>query len=175
MAEARAGEAETGVFERIVALLDSGRALYRVIEHPPEGRSEHISRIRGNLPSQAAKAMVVAVKTREGRRFALAILPGNRRVDFGAIARQFGGTKASFAAPEEARRLTGCDMGAVPPFSFSAELPVLVDPKLLEHNEIAFNAGRLDRSMFLATRSYLEIVKPAVAEIALPETTEAKT
>ena len=33
----------------------------RVIEHEPEGRSEQISKIRGNDPSQAAKAMVVAV------------------------------------------------------------------------------------------------------------------
>ncbi len=157
------------IFERIVRLLSGGGARYRIIEHAPEGRSEHISKIRGNLPSQAAKAMVVAVKTREGRRFALAILPGNRRVDFAAIARQLAGSKASFAAPEEARRLTGCDMGAVPPFSFSDELRLLVDPRLLEHDEIAFNAGRLDRSMFLATQSYLEIVKPEIVPIAAPE------
>ena len=169
-ASERAGsEAEPEVFERIVRLLEAGGARYRVIEHEPEGRSEHISRIRGNLPGQAAKAMVVAVKTKDGRRFALAILPGNRRVDFGAIARHLGGSKASFAAPEEAKRLTGCDMGAVPPFSFTDELRLMVDPKLLEHQEIAFNAGRLDRSMFLATQSYLDIVKPMVAPVAASE------
>jgi Ala-tRNA(Pro) deacylase len=154
------------VFDRLVARLAAAQADFRVIEHEPEGRSEQISRIRGNHPSQAAKAMVVAVKAPEGRKFVLAVLPGDRRVDFGAIARAVGGRKAALAAPEEARRLTDCDMGAVPPFSFSDDLVLVVDPNLLAHDRIAFNAGRLDRSMFLATKFYIEVAKPVVAPIA---------
>jgi Ala-tRNA(Pro) deacylase len=154
------------VFDRLVALLEAEKADFRVIEHEPEGRSEQISRIRGNHPSQAAKAMVVAVKAPEGRKFVLAVLPGDRRVDFGGIARAVGGRKAALAAPEEARRLTACEMGAVPPFSFSEELTLVVDPNLLAHDRLAFNAGRLDRSMFLATASYLAVAKPVVAPIA---------
>ncbi len=53
------------VFDKLVALLNDARAKFRVIEHEPEGRSEQISKIRGNDPSQAAKAMVVAVKVLE--------------------------------------------------------------------------------------------------------------
>lgn len=154
------------VFDRLKALLEKENADFRVIEHEPEGRSEQISKIRGNLPSQAAKAMVVAVKTSDGRKFVLAVLPGDRRVDFGGIARAVGGKKAALAAPEEANRLTGCVMGAVPPFSFSDELTLVVDPDLLTHDKLAFNAGRLDRSMFLATKSYIEVAKPTVALIA---------
>ncbi len=154
------------VFDRLVALLEAEKADFRVIEHVPEGRSEHISKIRGNLPSQAAKAMVMAVKTAEGRKFVLAVLPGDRRVDFAGIAKAVGGKKSSLAAPEEAKRLTECEMGAVPPFTFSDELILLVDPDLLTHDRIAFNAGRLDRSMFLATASYLAVAKPKVAPIS---------
>ena len=150
------------VFDRLVALLEAEKADFRVIEHVPEGRSEHISKIRGNLPSQAAKAMVMAVKTAEGRKFVLAVLPGDRRVDFAGIAKAVGGKKSSPAAAEEAKRLTECEMGAVPPFTFSDELILLVDPDLLTHDRIAFNAGRLDRSMFLATASYLAVAKPKV-------------
>lgn len=156
----------TDVFDRLVALLEAEKADFRVIEHVPEGRSEHISKIRGNLPSQAAKAMVMAVKTAEGRKFVLAVLPGDRRVDFAGIAKAVGGKKSSLAAPEEAKRLTECEMGAVPPFTFSDELVLVVDPNLLTHDQIAFNAGRLDRSMFLATASYLAVAKPKVAPIA---------
>lgn len=154
------------VFDRLVALLEREKADFRVIEHEPEGRSEQISKIRGNLPSQAAKAMVVAVKTSEGRRFVLAVLPGDRRVDFSGIARAVGGKKAALAAPEEAKRLTECEMGAVPPFSFSDELTLVVDPNLLTHDKLAFNAGRLDRSMFLATASYIAVAKPTITPIA---------
>ena len=154
------------VFDRLVGLLETEKADFRVIEHEPEGRSELISKIRGNHPSQAAKAMVVAVKTADGRKFVLAVLPGDRRVDFSGIAKAVGGKKAALAAPEEAKRLTECEMGAVPPFSFSGELTLVVDPNLLTHDRIAFNAGRLDRSMFLATSSYIAVAKPKVASIA---------
>ena len=154
------------VFDRLVARLEAGKADFQILEHVPEGRSEHISKIRGNLPSQAAKAMVIAVKTAEGRKFVLAVLPGDRRVDFSGIAKAIGGKKAALAAPEEAKRLTECEMGAVPPFTFSDELILVVDPNLLAHDRIAFNAGRLDRSMFLKTSSYLDIAKPKVAPIA---------
>ncbi|MBM3549731.1 MAG: YbaK/prolyl-tRNA synthetase associated domain-containing protein [Alphaproteobacteria bacterium] len=154
------------VFDRLRALLEAEKADFRVIEHEPEGRSEQISKIRGNHPSQAAKAMVVAVKAAEGRKFVLAVLPGDRRVDFSGIAKAVGGKKAALAAPEEARRLTECEMGAVPPFSFSDELTLVVDPNLLTHDKLAFNAGRLDRSMLLATKSYIVVAKPLVAPIA---------
>jgi Ala-tRNA(Pro) deacylase len=154
------------VFDRLVALLEAEKADFRVIEHKPEGRSELISKIRGNHPSQAAKAMVVAVKAAEGRKFVLAVLPGDRRVNFGAIAKAVGGKKAALAAPEEAKRLTDCEMGAVPPFSMSSDLTLVVDPDLLTHDSIAFNAGRLDRSMFLSTKSYIAVAKPLVAPIA---------
>ena len=48
--------------ERLLALLDSRNAKYRVIKHEPEGRSEEISRIRGNDPAQAMKAIVLSVR-----------------------------------------------------------------------------------------------------------------
>ena len=41
----------------LVGLLDAAGARYRVVEHAAEGRSEEISVIRGNHPSQALKAM----------------------------------------------------------------------------------------------------------------------
>ena len=34
--------------ERLIALLDEHEASYRIVEHEQEGRSEQISKIRGN-------------------------------------------------------------------------------------------------------------------------------
>ena len=47
---------DNDIHGRLLALLDSRDAKYRVIKHEPEGRSEEISRIRGNDPAQAMKA-----------------------------------------------------------------------------------------------------------------------
>ena len=155
------------VFERLVVLLTEAQARFRVIEHEAEGRSEKISTIRGNRPDQAAKAMVLDVRGGGGgRRHVLAILPGNRKLDFAAVARLFEARKCGFASPESAQQLTGCAMGAVPPFSLNPELAVVVDEDLLANDTLFFNAGRLDRSMELDTKDWLAAAQPRIARIA---------
>ena len=157
------------VFDRLVALLTEAKAKFRVIEHEAEGRSEKISVIRGNRPEQAAKAMVLDVRGGgSGRRNVLAILPGNRKLDFAAVARLFEARKAGFASPESAEQLTGCAMGAVPPFSLSPDLAIVVDQDLLANDTLFFNAGRLDRSMELDTKDWVAVAKPKVGRIAGP-------
>jgi Ala-tRNA(Pro) deacylase len=155
------------VFDRIVALLTGAEANFRVIEHDAEGRSERISVIRGNRPDQAAKAMVLDVRGGGGgRRHVLAILPGSRKLDFNAVAALFEARKCGFASPDTAQALTGCVMGAVPPFAFDPALAVVVDEDLLANETLFFNAGRLDRSMELDTRDWLAAVNPRIARIA---------
>ena len=155
------------VFDRLVALLSDAKARFRVIEHEAEGRSERISVIRGNRPEQAAKAMVLDVRGGGGgRRSVLAILPGSAKLDFAAVARLFEARKCGFASPQSAQALTGCAMGAVPPFALNPDLAVVVDEDLLKNETLFFNAGRLDRSMELATRDWIALAKPRVGKIA---------
>lgn len=155
------------VFDRLVALLGEAKARFRVIEHEAEGRSEKISAIRGNRPEQAAKAMVLDVRGGGGgRRAVLAILPGSAKLNFEAVAQAFSARKAGFASPDSAQALTGCVMGAVPPFSLNPELSVVVDEDLLRNETLFFNAGRLDRSMELDTKDWIAVARPKVARIA---------
>ncbi len=155
------------VFDQLVALLGDAKASFRVIEHEAEGRSEAISVIRGNRPDQAAKAMVLDVRGGGGgRRHVLAILPGSRKLDFGAVAALFEARKCGFASPDTAQELTGCVMGSVPPFALNPALAVVVEEDLLANDTLFFNAGRLDRSMELDTRDWLAVAKPRVAKIA---------
>ncbi|MEZ5830917.1 MAG: YbaK/EbsC family protein [Dongiaceae bacterium] len=151
---------------RLVAHLEATGARFRIVEHRAEGRSEQISVIRGNDPSQALKAMVVALKGGAAD-FALAVLPGDRRCDFAALAAAFGAKRARFAAPDDAQRLTGSVMGAVPPFTFSPDLPLIADPAIQANEEVVFNAGRLDRSIFMPLADYLRAALPRLAHFAI--------
>jgi Ala-tRNA(Pro) deacylase len=156
------------MFDRIVALLGEAKAKFRIIEHEAEGRSEAISVIRGNRPEQAAKAMVLDVRGGgAGKRHVLAILPGNRKLDFCAVAKLYEARKCGFATPDTALELTGCVMGSVPPFSLNPALAVVVEEDLLANDTLFFNAGRLDRSMELNTKDWLAVVQPRVARIAV--------
>ncbi len=155
------------VFDRIVAMLGEAKARFRIIEHEPEGRSDKISAIRGNRPDQAAKAMVLDLRGGgAGKRHVLAILPGNRKLDFTVVAGLFEARKCGFASPDTAQELTGCVMGSVPPFSLNPALAIVAEEDLLGNDTLFFNAGRLDRSMELDTRDWLAVARPRVAQIA---------
>jgi Ala-tRNA(Pro) deacylase len=56
--------------------------------------------------------------------------------------------------------------GTILPFSFNPELELVVDPALLEHDEIYFNAARLDRSIVLKASDYAAAAKPRQERVA---------
>jgi Ala-tRNA(Pro) deacylase len=162
-------EAETHLdaYERLVDQLDAGQARYRVIDHAPEGRTELVSALRGNELGAAAKCMVVMVKvSKKHSRYVLAVVPGDTRVDFSALRAHFGGSYAAMADGDKAEQLAGSVAGTILPFSYDPRLDLVVDPSLLSVPEIYFNAGRLDRSIALATDDYLRLAAPRLAAIA---------
>jgi Ala-tRNA(Pro) deacylase len=155
------------MYDRLIELLDAKGARYRVIEHEPEGRTDLVSAMRGNDLTQAAKCIVVMVKIgKKVTRHVLAVVPGDARVDLNAIKNLLGGTYVSFASRENAERLAGSVSGTILPFSFDPELELIVDPALLEGDEIFFNAARLDRSLALDARDYSAIAQPRPEPIA---------
>lgn len=155
------------VFEDLQQLLEGEGARFRVLEHPAEGKSDEVARIRGTTPGQGAKAMLC--KTRNAEHWVLAVLPGDQKLDFRLLAAALGLPKMTMASAEEATERTGCVIGAIPPFSPGPQVALVVDPDLVErHAEIAFNAGRLDRSMVLNAQDYVRVAKPALHRISAP-------
>ena len=155
------------IHEQLCDLLDLQGAVYRVIEHEPEGRTEIIAKIRGNRIEQSIKSIVVQVRlNRKDNTYCLANVPGDCRIDFEGIKRHFNADSVAFTSRDKAQELTGCVIGTIPPFSFSDQLQVLADPLIQENEEVVFNAGRLDRSIFMKLDDYLRIAKPQIAQIA---------
>jgi Ala-tRNA(Pro) deacylase len=153
-------------YTRLIAFLDQHGVPYRLIDHAPEGRTEIVSPLRGNALSQAAKCIVLMVKIgKKVTRYVLAVIPGDARVDLQALKRLLQGTYVAFASSDIAERLAGSVTGTILPFSFNPQLDLVVDPSLLENDEIYFNAARLDRSMVLKTSDYLAVARPRLGRI----------
>lgn len=158
----------SSIHERLCALLEAQGADYRVIEHEAEGRTEVIAKIRGNRIEQSIKSIVLQVRLgKKENIYCLANVPGDCRIDFAGVKRHFDADSAAFAKPDKAQELTGCVIGAIPPFSFSDQLSVLADPLIRENEEVVFNAGRLDRSIRMKLDDYLRIAQPVLVKIAL--------
>ena len=101
-------------------------------------RTELIAQIRGNRIEQSIKSIVVQVRlSKKDNIYCLANVPGHCRVDLGAIKGHFNADSIGMAQREKAQALTGCVIGAIPPFSFSEQLQLLADPLIQENAEVS--------------------------------------
>jgi Ala-tRNA(Pro) deacylase len=155
-------------YERLIAFLDAHGASYRLIDHAPEGQTDKVSALRSHPVAAAAKCIVLIVKIgKKTSRFVLAVVPGDARVDTAKVKSLFNGASyAGFAAADVAERLAGSAAGTVLPFAFHPDLMLIADPSITEHEELFFNAARLDRSIALRTSDYVALAKPRMERIA---------
>ena len=65
------------------------------------------------------------------------------------------------------RKTCGQRGGNDPALLLQPELELIVDPSLLENDELYFNAARLDRLMVLKTTDYVALANPRLERIVV--------
>jgi Ala-tRNA(Pro) deacylase len=160
--------ANSTAYDRLVEMLDREGASYTIIDHEPQGKTEVVSAMRGNVLCDAAKCIILLVKIgKKLTRFILAVVPGDSRVDLEAVKRLTKGTFIRFADSAIAEELAGSISGTILPFPFDQRLELIVDSQLMANSPtIYFNAARLDRSFALRTADYVRIARPRIENIS---------
>ena len=163
MAERRA----TSTYDELLDLLQRSGAGFELIDHEPMGTTEVVSAMRGHPAAHAAKALMLVVKLdRKARKYVLAVVPGDRRVDLDAVRRFYAARYAGVCETETAERLAGTASGTILPFALDPQVELIADPGVLAQPRLYFNAARLDRSVRMATDDYARIARPVVHPIA---------
>jgi prolyl-tRNA editing enzyme YbaK/EbsC (Cys-tRNA(Pro) deacylase) len=110
-------------------------------------------------PHDSANTIVVAGKA-DPRRFAACVVLAPHRLNVNSAVRtRLGTRKASFAAADETRLLTGMEIGGVTPFGLPAGLPIWVDAAVMARTRVVLGGG---------SRSWKVIAPPAIL-LTLPE------
>ncbi|OGQ34559.1 MAG: hypothetical protein A3A72_00210, partial [Deltaproteobacteria bacterium RIFCSPLOWO2_01_FULL_38_9] len=120
------------------------------------------ARARGENIKIGAKALLLKGKDE----FVLAILPAHLQLDTKKTKSILNTKNLRFATPEELLTQTSCTKGAVPPFGFLLNIPMIVDQRLFQEEWMAFNAGSLTTSIKMQTRDYKNSVQPRIEDIA---------
>jgi Ala-tRNA(Pro) deacylase len=147
------------VLDRIRDFLRDHEIAFRELHHEPTRTSEDSARVRGEDLRIGGKALLIKVDDE----FRLFVLSAALRVDSQAIRVHLNARRTRFATAGELAELTGLVPGAVPPFG----RPILpfalyVDLSITDNERIAFNAGSLTDSMFLAVDDYLRVAHAQV-------------
>ena len=95
----------------------------------------------GYPPEDSVNTIVVKAKT-GGVRFAACALLAHTRLDVnGCVRRRFGARRVSFASAEETGRMTGMTIGGVTPLGLPQEVPLWVDARIMQRNEVILGGG----------------------------------
>lgn len=89
----------------------------------------------------------------------LVVIPGDRRVDGGAIAKELGVRpgEVTLATHDEVQRITGFDTGTIPPFGHERQTELLVDRQVLEHDLLLLPAGVPDALIEVDTKALSQL------------------
>ena len=99
---------------------------------------------------RSANTIVVASKGAEPRYVACVLLATTSLDVNSVVRREMGVRKASFAGPDPVRALTGMEIGGVTPFGLPADLPVLVDTRVMEPDWVILGGGNRSSKLRLA-------------------------
>ena len=95
----------------------------------------------GYAPGDSANTIVVVGKS-EPPRYVACVVLATTRLDVNRVVRgRLGVKRTSFASFEEARTLTGMEIGGVTVFGLPAGLPIWVDRRVMERPEVILGGG----------------------------------
>jgi len=103
---------------------------------------------------------------RDASQVCLAVVPGDVRVDRGKVAAALGRSQLKLASAAATLEATGYAVGGVPPVGHRRPLPVVVDPAVLEFDEVFGGGGDEDHMVRLAPRRIVELTSATVADVS---------
>lgn len=108
-----------------------------------------------------SKFMAKTVILKINGELAMAVVPANFRVDIDLLkqAMQTGAVELASEA-EFIRSFPDCEVGAMPPFGNLYDMPVYVDERVTENEQIIFNAGSHMELIQMDYRDFENLVKP---------------
>jgi prolyl-tRNA editing enzyme YbaK/EbsC (Cys-tRNA(Pro) deacylase) len=153
---------------RVREALESLGVTYQTLECAPEladtaAFCEHY----GIGADEACNAIVVALKG-EPRRYVACLVTADSKLDVNhKVSKVVGVRRLSFASAEETLALTGMLIGGVTIFGLPADMPVLIDGRVMTRPSIIAGGGNRSSKIRLAPSELLKIPGARVEDLAV--------
>src|SRR3954453_4278517 len=95
----------------------------------------------GFAPEDSANTILVIGKSNPPK-YAACVVLATTRLEVNRAVKQKLGARASFAASEDTRAITGMEIGGVTVFGLPADLPIWVDARVMSRERIVLGGGR---------------------------------
>lgn len=154
---------------KIKQYLDDQGMPYETTDHKEVFTTAEEAKAIGVPPDHVAKTLVI--KTSDGE--VLAILPASSRLDMHKLRDVLDDNHARLATEDEmGNEYTDFELGAVPPLGDLFGIPVYLDERLGQADEVVFSGGTHRDSVKMSGEDFLKVTHPVVADL-VKETEEA--
>lgn len=150
-------------FEKMVSFLREKKAKFELLEHEPVFTSADAARVRGAQASMGVKAIVL--KT-ENKKFVLACVPGDKKVDTKRLSNILGEKRVFLASPPEVLKLTGCEIGSVSPLCVIFGINTVFDKSVFENQLLEFNVGLHTHSIRMPSTELRQVLAAQIQDFA---------
>jgi prolyl-tRNA editing enzyme YbaK/EbsC (Cys-tRNA(Pro) deacylase) len=123
---------------------------------------------------RSANTIVVASKGAQPTYVACVVLATTALDVNNVVRREMGVRKASFAAADPVRELTGMEIGGVTPFGLPPDLPILVDARVMEPDWIVLGGGNRSSKLRLGPDALRRVPNLRVIEGLAVDRTSAR-
>jgi len=136
---------------------------HRFLEKPETVHTSDASRATGIELNRITKNLVC--RTSDGR-FALLVVPGDRKVNLQSAAQLLGARNIRLLAFDEAESISGYPPGGTPSIYHKTPLQVVVDTQLLTAETIFCGGGARNRLLELRTSDVLKLTNHLTGSIS---------
>jgi len=158
--------------EAVLAAVDRLGLRYEVMDCDPAAADTAVFCERYGIPPERSANTILVASKKEPRRYVACVVTAVQRLDVNHRVRaEMGVPRVSFASAEEARALTGMEVGGVTPFALPANVEVWVDAQVMKPDWIVVGGGGRSIKLKLAPAELLKVPGLRTMEgLGLPRT-----
>ena len=142
---------------RLYHFLDERHGDYTAPTHPRTVTAQETA----NAAHLGGQRFAKTVMLKLDGELAMMVMPASYRLDITRLSRAMGGRMVELAEEAEFRdAFPDCEVGAMPPFGNLYGMPVFVDARLAEQDEVAFNAGTHTDAVRMSYAEFERLAQP---------------
>lgn len=140
------------------------------VEFTERGQATSLEEAAANLevsPGEIVKTLVAKAKltqTTSEHSYVLALIPGDKQVDWAKLRKLAGMKKMSMASPDEGFAATGYRPGTINPFGTAEELPIYADASI--SGQVSLGAGEPDLNLFVDAEELFSAFNVTLGDIS---------
>ncbi len=127
---------------KVISALESYGVPYEVVEIDPDFADTAAFCEEYGFPAEQSANTIIVASKKKPKQFTASVVRATARLDVNHCIKQLmGNSRVSFANAEETTELTGMMVGGVTALALPPELPVYIDPGLMNHDYIILGGG----------------------------------